>query len=340
MSLHHGGRLREAAARYKVPVANWLDLSTGISPWSWPVPDVPPRVWQRLPEEEDDLVAIAADYYRCPAPWLLPVPGSQFAIGRLPPLMDPGTVALPAWGYREHHNAWRQSGHHCHHYRSADELTALASDGAVDYAVVINPNNPSTETLPADYLLAVSEQLQRRGGCLVVDEAFADPLPGLSLAPHCRPGLVVLRSLGKFFGLAGIRLGFVIAPPDLIARLGNRLDPWAVSHPARWIGCRALADTRWQDQQRQRLTSAGERWLHCLTAMLPELSLNGTALFVSGTGSIRDCHALYRSCARRGLLLRLFDPVDGQGMVRLGLPPETHWAQAIERLAVAIGERQ
>ena len=178
MSLHHGGRLREAAARYKVPVANWLDLSTGISPWSWPVPDVPPRVWQRLPEEEDDLVAIAADYYRCPAPWLLPVPGSQFAIGRLPPLMDPGTVALPAWGYREHHNAWRQSGHHCHHYRSADELTALASDGAVDYAVVINPNNPSTETLPADYLLAVSEQLQRRGGCLVVDES---PLGGVSL---------------------------------------------------------------------------------------------------------------------------------------------------------------
>jgi len=330
LDLKHGGAVAAAARHYGLPAGDWLDLSTGISPWSWPVPELPAAVWRALPEGDDGLEQAAADCYGCAVAAVLPVPGSQYALQRLPALLPPGRVAVPRRGYAEHRAAWQAAGHAPVPYAGhAASLRTLVDNGAVDHAVVINPNNPTAETMAREALLAVLDGLAARGGLLLVDEAFADASPGDSLASQCpRPGLVVLRSLGKFFGLAGLRLGFALAPPELRDALARELPPWAVAHPARWVGRRALADTTWQVEQRRRLQQAAADWLAFLRQALPAWDWRGTALFASGSGPAAECAAVYEALARRAVLARLFSAHDGAAMLRLGLPPPQYGARA------------
>ncbi|MFN4149023.1 MAG: threonine-phosphate decarboxylase, partial [Rhodocyclaceae bacterium] len=239
--LEHGGRILDAARRFGIPPAAWCDLSTGIAPWPYPLPAVPVEVWQRLPEEDDGLEAAARAYYGSDA---LAVPGSQWAIETIPRLLPAGRVMLPQPIYAEHPVAWQAAGH-----------ALVGGEAPADYAVVCNPNNPTGEFHTRDELLALAAKVK----LLLVDEAFLDAEPGASLAACGRENVIVLRSLGKFFGLAGVRLGFVIATPDWLQRLRERLSPWAVSHPARWAGRLALADREWQAAKRARLASASQR---------------------------------------------------------------------------------
>lgn len=322
MSLKHGGNLLKASARFGTPAGEWIDLSTGISPWSWPVPPVPGEIWQRLPEEDDGLPARAATYYRCPEQTLLALPGSQYAISRLPALFEQGPVALPHWGYREHHLAWRRAGHPVVEYRNASQLRELVMAGTVRHALVINPGNPDTTLLAPALLEELAEQLARLSGQLVVDEAFMDPYPPCSLIPRRPPNAVILRSLGKFFGLAGVRLGFAVADPALLARLAAGLDPWAVSHPARWLGRLALADPAWQVRQRLRLENQSARWHRQLCRLFPGMPWRRSALFVSAETS--EAPRLFHLCARRALLLRLYDDREVP-LIRCGLPTDTKW---------------
>lgn len=338
MELTHGGSLQQAAAEFGLEAGAWLDISTGISPWSWPVPPVPETVWQRLPEQQDGLLPAAADYYGCAVERLLPVPGSQYAIRHLPALWPLAPVALPLWGYREHHLAWQRAGHDCVSYRDGSHLQQLIAAGTVRHAVVINPNNPSTELLCPGLLQDLARQLARRDGRLLVDEAFVDTHPGHSLTQWPAPNLVVLRSLGKFFGLAGIRLGFVIADPAVLTALAATMNPWAVNHPARWLARQALRDRAWQEQQRLRLCASGRRWQRQLGALFPDLALANAALFVSAETDRRRAQALYRAAARRGVLLRLLDPVAERGMLRFGLPPAGQWQPLLRRLRDVAGD--
>ncbi|HXH01818.1 MAG TPA: threonine-phosphate decarboxylase CobD [Candidatus Competibacteraceae bacterium] len=310
--LSHGGRLRAAALRYGIPLAEWLDLSTGLNPNGWPVPAVPPAVWLRLPETDDGLEQAARDYYG--APQVLPVAGSQAAIQTLPLLRPPGRVGVLSPGYAEHAHGWARAGH------EVLPLAAEAVDAAVerlDVLVLINPCNPSGVRFPVARLLTWHERLAARGGWLLVDEAFMDVTPGDSLAAHSeRPGLIVLRSLGKFFGLAGARVGFVLAEPALLARLEEKLGPWSVAGPARWVAARALADRDWHNATRSRLHAAGERLWRLLVRHGLEPA-GGTALFQW----VRHPAAavLHESLARQGILTRLFqDPAS----LRFGLPPD------------------
>lgn len=336
MNLAHGGNLAAASRAFRIPRGDWIDLSTGISPWSWPVPTVPDAVWQRLPEDGDELPATAAQYYHCDAAQLLAVPGSQHAIRALPALWPAATVALPAWGYREHHLAWQGAGHRALIYRDFDDLRALVANGAARHALVINPNNPSSALADPAELVGLAATLAARGGQLVVDEAFMDPQPQLSLIPH-RPGnALVLRSLGKFFGLAGVRLGFVVAEPHLLERLAAAMNPWAVSHPARWAGAGALADRAWQAHQRRRLDLASRAWLATLAAVVPALRWRQAALFISAECTWRYGEALFRAAGAEGLLVRLAGPVAGRGTVRLGLPGDNQLDEAKARLQRAL----
>lgn len=335
MGLTHGGNLNAAVARFGGSSARWIDLSTGISPRAWPVPPLPESVWQRLPEPDDGLVASAAGYYRCSEERLFPVPGSQHAIRLLPALWPRGAVSLPYWGYLEHRAAWDAAGHHCREYRSPAELETQLADPALKYAVVINPNNPLGTRWSPGSLVAIADELGRRGGYLLVDEAFADTRARGSLASRVHPALVVLRSVGKFFGLAGLRLGFVIASPLIVAMLREATNPWAVSHPARWVGALALADRDWQAAQRDWLDRAASRWWGQVTVALPGVEVCNAGLFVSAILPAAQANALHRAAAMRALWLRVYGPRDGQSVLRLGLPSPESESDAAGRLSAA-----
>ena len=301
--LEHGGRLRAAAERWKIPRANWLDLSTGIAPWPYPLPPVPAEVWQRLPEAEDGLEAAARGYYG--TPHLLPLPGSQAAIQALPRLFSAGRVAMPAPLYSEHRAAWQAAGH-----------AVVGWGNPSDYAVVCNPANPTGLRYSPDELLARARNVR----LLVIDEAFLDAETGESMIDCAADNVVVLRSLGKFFGLAGARVGCAIAAPELLDRLAEALGPWAVANPARWAARHALADHAWQAVQRERLRSGSGR----LAALLRDTNFGmptGTALFQYLATS--RAAELFETLGRRGILVRLFDE---PAALRFGLPGnENDW---------------
>jgi cobalamin biosynthesis protein CobC len=322
--LHHGGRLREAAMRYDMPLADWLDLSTGINPNGWSVSTPPASCWTRLPEDDDGLEQAARDYYE--AEYVLPVAGSQAAIQALPRLRAPSRVVVLDPSYAEHACAWHRAGH---------EVSAVAPqqvDDTVqraDVAVLIHPNNPTGTRFPVSQLLDWHRHLAARGGWLIVDEAFMDVTPEHSLCPYSsREGLIVLRSLGKFFGLAGARVGFVSAQPALLTQLHSVLGPWSVSAPARWVASAALADHAWQDAARQRLGTDNARLLGLLTrhGLSPA---GGCALFQwVRTPCARKLH---ETLARQGILTRLFTE---SSSLRFGLPGKAaQWARLDEALS-------
>jgi cobalamin biosynthetic protein CobC len=316
--LHHGGRLRAAAARYAIAPEQWLDLSTGINPNGWPVPAIPASIWARLPEDDDGLEQAAQAYYG--AEPLLPVAGSQAAIQALPRLRSRSRVCVLDPGYAEHACAWRRAGH------AVSLVTAERVEDAAaqaDVLILIHPNNPTGARFSVGQLLDWHTRLAARGGWLVVDEAFMDVTPEHSLCRHtARPGLIVLRSLGKFFGLAGARVGFVCAQPALLAPLHGVLGPWAVNAPARWVATAALNDCVWQASTRQGLGAEGAR-LHTLLARHGFTPDGGCALFQwVRTHCAQDLH---ETLARRSILTRLFAE---SSSLRVGLPgDEMAWAR-------------
>ncbi|MCL7462518.1 threonine-phosphate decarboxylase CobD [Pseudomonas sp. NW5] len=323
--LEHGGRLKAAARHYGIAEADWLDLSTGIAPIPWPLPPLPESAWARLPEEGDALAALAARCYG--AQHALPVAGSQAAIQALPLLWPRARVAVLTPCYAEHAAAWQRAGHALQPV-SAEAIEAQLEQQ--DVLVLANPNNPTGMRFSADQLLAWHARLAARGGLLLVDEAFMDCSAAQSIAAHAhQPGLVVLRSFGKFFGLAGVRLGFVLAEPALLARLQQHLGPWTVSGPARLIGCAALAPdaAAARASRAAQLEADGAR----LAALLRRLGLppcGGTALFQWLRHP--EASALHEALAQRGILVRLFsDPPS----LRIGLPGDAAgWARLEQAL--------
>lgn len=323
--LEHGGNLRSASARFGRPLEDWIDLSAGLNPHFYPIPALPANAWHRLPEHDPHLLAAAQDYYG--APRMLAVAGTQAAIQALPALRPPSRIVVAAPSYAEHAHHWARHGHVLR--EAPYELLDGAVDGA-DVLVVCNPNNPTGERVPAERLLAWAGRLRARGGWLVVDEAFGDTSPELSVAAHAgQPGLVVLRSIGKFFGLAGLRAGFVAADAALLERLADALGPWTVTGPAQVICRAALLDRAWQAATRARLEREGAR----LHGLLREagIAAQGTPLFQWWQEQRPE--DFHRHMAERGIWVRLFRE-QARG-VRLGLPPhDAAWS----RLAQALNE--
>ena len=318
----HGGGIRQAAVRYAIPESDWLDLSTGINPHGYPAGEVPAEVWARLPEPDDGLEAAAADYYRTAA--LVPVAGSQAAIQLLPRLRSEiARVGILEPSYNEHARAWCEAGHEVVPL-DADSIADLVP--GLDVLVLVNPNNPTGQRFDRADLLAWHATLAARGGWLIVDEAFMDVTPARSLAQDTpRAGLVVLRSLGKFFGLAGARVGFVIAAEELRTRLTARLGPWSLAGPSRWVAARALADRAWQVATRARLQADGQRLVALLRAGGLEPA-GGTALFQ--WCRVADPAGWQDRLGRQGILVRRFD---APGSLRFGLPGDEPEWQRLER---------
>ncbi|WP_341273694.1 threonine-phosphate decarboxylase CobD [Marinobacter salicampi] len=328
----HGGRLNAASKRWGRPAGQWLDLSTGINPRGWPVPDIPAEIWRRLPEAQDGLEKIVLTWVQAgPGAVCVPVAGSQAAIQTLPFLRSRCRVGIPEPGYREHGHGWARAGHHV----VPVSLEAVSQGpgwlDTLDVLVWIHPNNPTGLALEPQMLMDWHRRLSARGGWLVVDEAFIDEMPGRSLAGYAgdrSPGLIIMRSLGKFFGLAGVRAGAVLTDSNIADALEEALGPWPMSAPARYVMARALQDLPWQASMRSELESARHRLIFLLTAhdLAPA---GGTSLFQYIPH--QQARQLADNFARLGILLRCFDRPPA---LRIGLPgSEDQWRRLAQALA-------
>lgn len=324
--LRHGGNL--AAARRAFPDAPepWIDLSTGINPVPFPLPLFPPAIWSRLPEMADvaALEAEAADAYGAADPTtVVAVPGTQAALQILPHLIPARRVAVLGFTYGEHARVWSAAG--------AEIVTVFDPESLVDadLAVVVNPNNPDGRLIDPGRLAAISSHMAARGGWMIVDEAFADVMDDeASLVPARPPGTIVLRSFGKAYGLAGVRLGFVLAEPDIAAAVRAALGPWAVSGPAIAAGRAAFAAPEWLTAARARLEADALR-LDGLLSRAGFAIAGGTPLF--RLGSHPRAASRFQTLGRQGILVRAFSGLSGR--LRFGLPvDEAAWARLAEGL--------
>jgi cobalamin biosynthetic protein CobC len=330
VSLLHGGDL--AAARRLFPDAPepFIDLSTGINPHSYPLPQLSSEVFARLPEATmlGKLVAVAAAAYGAPSrDYVVAAPGTQILLPLVAALVQPGRAAVLGPTYAEHIRVAALVGH------DAQEVTDVAALKHADLAIVVNPNNPDGRTVGANVLLAIADELRSRGGLLVVDEAFMDvgPAGGSLGGDVARGNIVVLRSFGKFFGLAGLRLGFALAAPEIVSRIDAMLGPWAVAGPAIAIGEIVLADATWVRAMRAQLDQEARRLDELLTNAGLEI-VGGTSLF--RLVRTRAASEVFHHLGRAGIFVRRFSE---QAMwLRFGLPSsEDAWARLRRALADA-----
>ncbi len=319
----HGGDLDRARALYGAQ--DWIDLSTGINRVPYALPDLAPQVWADLPHASalSALEQAASDSYAATGP-VIALSGAQAAIQLVPRLAKGTRAAVLSPSYNEHSAALRAMGWDV---TQTPDLSAMAG---ADLAVVVNPNNPDGRFWRPEVLAELSAQV----GLLVVDESFTDPTPDLSLAPHLA-GLggrvLVLRSFGKFYGLAGLRLGFLLTGTDaMAARVRALSGPWAVSGPAIAIGTHALCDTDWQRATTDRLTADSARLADIGTRAGWQV-VGCTALFC--TFDTGDATRAQDRLARAGIWTRRFPYSDG--WLRLGLPGS---AQEWARLDAALSQ--
>jgi cobalamin biosynthetic protein CobC len=322
----HGGNLDAARRRFPDAPEPWIDLSTGINPQNYPLPEIPPSCWTRLPGRDDEqrlLEAAARRYGVLDPAMVVAAPGTQALIQALPRLVPRSRVAALGPTYEEHRASWMRCGH---------EVRLVADLGAAsgfDIVVLVNPDNPTGRLVPPDELRGFAAMRGADLKLLVADEAFADVLPReASLASSLPRATVVLRSFGKTYGLAGLRLGFAIAEPPLAAAIRRELGPWAVSGPAIEIGRHALADDAWLGAAKTRLARDQRR----LDAMLEAAGftlLGCTPLFSIATHA--DADRIVRHLGGRGIHVRAFPYAPS--WIRFGLPgPPAEW----DRLAMAL----
>jgi cobalamin biosynthesis protein CobC len=329
--LAHGGALDAAIAEFGGARDEWIDLSTGISPLAWPVPEIEPRFFTRLPEQRDlDRAEMAARkaYGVSDAMAVVAVAGSQSPIGFLPRMLPGKTATILASEngiYGEYAHCCAKAG------RGIREITDPAKIPADEtLAILVHPNNPDGRLWRHEEVVAIARKLGRNGGCVIVDEAFCDSLPARSFVPGQLENVIVLRSMGKFFGLAGIRAGFVICSPAIAGHIRAWLGPWPVSGPALAIAAQALADRDW-------IASSAD-WQKRRTSELEKLLIE-RGLTVAGRHPLfvladHECAgAIARALARHHIWIRRFP--DRPRLLRFGLPAD---GREMDRLRRALAQ--
>lgn len=352
MAILHGGQLSRVAEQFKIPKEKWLDLSTGIAPFSYPIPEIPDQIWQQLPTISEQLITSAKAYYQAQYCW--PVAGSQALIEKLPELWDeknkltnlnninkcnspnnPNNLSaekhayLPKVGYKEHQQAWFKAGYQLHFYQQ--NLPSNIEKNSV--VVVINPNNPLTDTFSVPQLKKLQNLCQQQQALLIIDEAFADIFTEeFSFVPHLAAldqasDVLVLRSFGKFFGLAGLRIGFVCSTKEWCETIQQSNGPWAVNGAALFISEQALQNRSWQIEQLLRLQKQSEAMQILLKTYLSVLRVEANALFI--TVFLNDASVVYQQLCKKAVYVRLTDENDS---LRFGIANEMQ----LQQLAFAL----
>jgi cobalamin biosynthetic protein CobC len=296
----HGGGIDAAVAQFGGTRAGWVDLSTGINPTPYSLGPLGPDLWNTLPDEGAflRLEQAARSFWNVPqSAAVLPAPGASALIARMPSTAPIGAVHIPAPTYNEHARAFTAQG--------------WTADANAQTRVLVHPNNPDGRLWKTSDFAPLT----------IIDESFCDVTPDATLIEHAaRPNTIILKSFGKFWGLAGLRLGFAIGDPDLIAKLAHSIGPWAVSGPALEIGARALHDHDWASATRARLIEDAKR----LDNMMGLPVVGGTSLF--RLYDTEDASALQTHLARAHIWTRVF-PYSSRWL-RLGLPgTPDHWAR-------------
>ncbi|WP_422049139.1 threonine-phosphate decarboxylase [Shimia sp.] len=300
----HGGGIDAAVARWRGSRAEWLDLSTGINPVPYPLPEFTAADWNDLPDQaaQDALIRAARAFWQVPeGAAILAAPGASALIARIPALLPAGSVDIPAPTYNEHAAAFAAQGW-------------AFGNSAPDARVLVHPNNPTGKRWQAEDVNAP---------LVVIDESFCDICPDDSLVHLAdQPGRIVLKSFGKFWGLAGMRLGFAIATPDTIAKLNALSGPWAVSGPALHTGAAALQDHSWAADTRARLSKDSDRLDALMTAKGARV-VGGTTLF--RLYDVPDAAKWQEQLAEHHIWTRVFPY--SETFLRLGLPAPDRWGQ-------------
>jgi len=332
--LNHGGDLGAARKLFPNAPEPFIDLSAGINPNPYPVPEFRDGLYARLPEQASllEVKEIAAKAYDAPSPAHVAIaPGSQILVAQVGFLLARGRACVLTPTYAEHARVAELAGH------SVVEVAEIAQLADARIAIVVNPNNPDGRIVAKDTLLGLADRLRRRGGLLLVDEAFMDVgAQGLSLANQVgRGNVVVLRSFGKFYGLPGLRLSFAIATPDIASRLAAALGPWPVSSAALATSKVALADAAWREKTLASLAEAALKFDVVLAGAGLEV-IGGTSLF--RLARTKDAAALFRHLGEAGIHVRRFNKYPA--WLRFGLPaPEEEWQRLKTALASFVTEK-
>lgn len=316
-AVRHGGRLRDAQGAYPHAPTPWLDLSTGISPWAWSGPRASRADLQRLPDPAD-LLALergAAAAFGVDPARVVATPGAEAAIGLLSATLALPDIDIVSPTYSGHEQAWNASG-------AVTNAVADAQIGGAGGLVIVNPNNPDGAAWAREDLIRLATERAAQWRWTIIDEAFVETAPDVSVADAQIDNLVVLRSFGKFYGLAGVRLGFIIAPASLTARLRARLGDWPVSADAIALGVGAYADRDWADRQRLRLERSAARLDRLLIKAGYEI-IGGTSLFRLTASN--DARQRFERLCAAGILTRPF--ADDPSLLRFGLPGPRDWAR-------------
>jgi cobalamin biosynthetic protein CobC len=325
---HHGGRLGIARSLFPDVPQPWVDLSTGINPRPYPAPRASQRARNRLPDPTElaRLEALAAAAFGVDDPSrVVATAGSECALRLLPHVVNLKAAVIVGPTYGSHADAWTRSGALT---QTIDRDAAHAHAQRAVCLTIVNPNNPDGQVVERSQLLDLHDSLDRHGGMLIVDEAFADVAPESSVAAVDAPRLVVLRSFGKFFGLAGLRLGFIVAAPPITQAVRGLVGEWPVSSDALAAGLSAYADRRWMERERATVQKSAQRLDELLVRTGFELA-GGTALF--RLARARDARERFARLLAAGILVRPFD--FDAGLLRFGLP---HGREQWRRLAAAL----
>jgi cobalamin biosynthetic protein CobC len=333
---HHGGRLGVARSLYPNVPQPWIDLSTGINPRSYPAPRASQRSRNRLPEPTElaRLEALAAEAFGVTDPaCVVATAGTECALRLLPQLVNLKAAVIVGPTYGSHADAWTRARALTQTIR-VEEVSAHAERAVC--MTIVNPNNPDGRIVERSRLLALHDSLTQHGGMLIVDEAFADVAPEVSVAAAAGAAsgskLIVLRSFGKFFGLAGLRLGFIVAAPPLAATIRGLIGDWPVSSDALAAGLAAYANVRWMDRERGLLQKSARRLDDLLTRSGFEVA-GGTSLFRLVRAN--DARERFTGLLAAGILVRPFD--FAPDLLRFGLPRgREQW----RRLSAALGTQQ
>ncbi|MCC6914958.1 MAG: threonine-phosphate decarboxylase [Rhodospirillaceae bacterium] len=318
-----GGRLEAARRAFPAAPTPWIDLSTGVNPRAWRASTGDAT---RLPDPAAtaSLEAAAAASFGCRPEQVAAVAGADMALRLLPRLLSAATVAVLSPTYTGHREGWRAAGAAVREVAHAD-LAFLDAD----VVVVVNPNNPDGVLLTASQVRSLAARQRARNGWLIVDESFIDVAPDHSVAPAAGEGLIVLRSFGKFYGLPGLRLGFVVAGSEILSALRAVTGEWPVAAGAITSATAAYGDTAWQAASRARLGSDAARLDRLLIKHGFEI-LGGTPLFRLAAHA--DAERMFVGLARAGILVRPF--ADHKSWLRFGIPGPRAWKRL--RLALEI----